>query len=239
MLKKFRNVLLDSIQEANLDPRGFKTLEETHEGYDAFRLQAEDGSLFFLLRTRFAGDEREFNWWFSTYKRGHPQPVYNESKYQQWYKFPEAEKHFKGWLNENARKYFADRAEEVEDQTLPDRWAELYSSSATIGDVQVLQNTHFSIAERARVAESLRGFENEIKQRDILTTDQTKLLHEQVDYLIESSNRLGRKDWLNGAIGALLGYTFQAAITSDAATQIMRLGWEAIKWIAHNPLLLP
>lgn len=239
MLRQFRNALLKAIQEAKLDPRDFKTVEENDEGYDAFRLQTEDSPLFFLLRTRFAGDAREFNWRFSTFKYDHPQPVYKESNYQHWYNFSEAEKFFKRWLDENARIYFAARKEEAEDQTLPDLWAELDASSDTIGDVQSLQNTHFSTEERARIAESLREFENEIERRDILTPNQIKLLHEQVDYLIESSKRLGRKDWLNATIGAFLGYTLQVALTSDAATQIMRLGWVAIKWVAYHPPLLP
>lgn len=239
MLKKFRNALLASIQAADLDPRAFKTLEEKVDDYDSFRLQVEDTALFFLLRTKLAGDERRFNWSYSTYKRGHPRPHYSPFTYQNWYTFGEAEQFFRDWLDQNARKYFDDRAEELEDQTLPDLWTDLDSSSDSIGDVQTLENTMFSKEERSRIAQSLRDFENEMTQQDVLTVDQIKLLHEHVAYLIESSNRLGRKDWLNGALGALLGYTLQATLTSETAIQVMRLGWEAIKWIARHPPLLP
>jgi len=240
MLRKHRNALLEMIRAANISPKNFNPKEEIIGKYNAFRLQVRDSRLYFLVRETMLSDGRGFDYKYSKYERAHPKPEFPEVSYpSSWYGFERVEQTFKQWLETSVQKYLADQAEEEEDQSLPDLWAELDLSSDTIGDVQDLQNNHFSIEEQTRIAEMLREFENEIKRRDILTTDQIKLLHEQVDYLIQSSARLGRKDWLNGAIGALLGYTLQAALTTDTATQIMRLGWEAIKWIAHNPPLLP
>jgi hypothetical protein len=53
-----------------------------------------------------------------------------------------------------------------------------------------------------------------------LSKVQIQTLEEKLDYLIDASARLGRKDWLNAFIGAILGYVFTAAFTSESAHTI-------------------
>ena len=240
MLRKYRNALLNLVRESNLDPQRFNPIEEVIDGYDAFRLQVGDSPLYFFMRTAFIDDARKFDCQFSNYVRDHPKPNYPSSGISQWYSsFEKIEEDFKQWLDTAARKYLTDLAEEEEDRIVPDLWAELALPSGSSVDSQVIKNTPFSSDEQERIAETFNEFEKEIKSREILSEEQINLLHERVEYLVESSKRLGRKDWLAAAAGALIGFTFQAGLTSDTATQIIHLAGEALRWIAHTPLLLP
>jgi hypothetical protein len=238
MLKKYRNSLLDMIRAANLDPRRFTPQEEEIDGYQAFRLRVEGSPLYFTTFTRFGGEDREFKSKWSKYVRGHPKPTYLEYEMRLWSKFKPLQDSFKEWLDTSARKYLSDRDEEIEDLMITDLWAELDIPSGSTDDSQSLQNTPFSNEEHIRIAAALRELEEEVQRQGGLTTEQANLLHEQVEYLVESSKRLGRKDWLVATAGALIGFTIQAGLTSDAATQIIRLAGEALRWIAHKPLLL-
>lgn len=239
MHKKYRNALLSLIRESKLDPQGFKPIEETIGGYDAFRLRIAEGALYFLMRTRFHEDVRSFDCQFSNYVRSQPKPIYS-SPGSQWYNsFRRIEEEFRAWLDTSVRKYFDDVAEEAEDRVLPDLWAELASASGSPVDSLVIENTVFSLDEQARIAETLNKFKKEVLDREILSENQTMLLHGQIEYLVESSKRLGRKDWLAAAAGAVIGFTFQAGLTVNTATRIIHMAGEAVQWIAHTPLLLP
>lgn len=239
MLRKYRNALLDEIKAFGLDPRGFKTKDEIVDGYDSFRLQAGDIYHYFLLQTCFKDGERQFFCKYSIYTPDHPRPTYIQFYSTNWVNLESIEQLFRSWLSRSAKVYFAIQAEEAEDRMIPDLWAELDLRSDSSIDSQNLQNTPFSVEEQERIIETLNNFEKEVQEREILSAGQINLLHERVQYLVDSSTRLGRKDWLAAAAGALIGFTFQAGLTSDVATLIINLAGEALRWIAHTPLLLP
>ena len=239
MLKKYRNALLNVVRAANLDPRHFRPQDEEIGGYQSFRLRVGDGNLYFVIQTTFVGGKRQFHYWYSTFVFDHKTRKYPEYQLTGWYDFERVEEGFRKWLDEWAQQYIEIQAEEEEDKIVPDLWAELDLPSDSVVDSQNIQNTMFSSEEQRRIAETLKEFEEEVQRREILSAEQVKLLHERVEYLVESSKRLGRKDWLAAAAGALIGFTFQAGLTSDVAIQIIHLSGEALRWIAHTPLLLP
>jgi hypothetical protein len=55
-----------------------------------------------------------------------------------------------------------------------------------------------------------------------------KALDEKVDYFIEASNRVGRKDWLNIFIGGIFGYILSAAVPTESARNIFLSSLRAI-----------
>ncbi len=243
MLKKHRNSLLNIIREAGLDPREFNTIDEEIDGCRAFRLQMSDGLLFFAVKTNFVDEKRKFDYKYTDCRIARFKPPFSVgANWGGWYDFDAIERVFKSWLGDSVKKYLAYlayQAEEAEDQIIPDLWAQLDSSSNSPVASQVIQNTLFSSEEQKRISESLNEFAEEIKRREILTKEQLNLLNERIEYLVEASKRLGRKDWLAAAAGALIGYTFQVGLTANVATQIIHLAGEAIRWIGHTPLLLP
>lgn len=240
MLKKYRNAVFDLIRAANLDPQLFTSTQRKIEDYDAFRVRVKNSRLYFTVGTSLQSGKREFSCAYSEYERADPRPYIDDVDlgFLTWGEFASIEKEFNQWLV-LVRMYLEDKAEEAEDQTLPDLWSDLKQSSGTVGKFQALQNTSFSLEEQRRIAETLNKFKEEVQKREILSGEQVRLLNEQIEYLVKSSKYLGRKDWLNVTLGALIGFTLQAALATDAAMQIIRLAGEALRWIARNPPLLP
>lgn len=242
MHKKYRNALFDLIRAASLDPQRFTSTERKIEDYDAFRIRLKNSRLYFAVGTSLSSGERKFSYLRSDYIRDDPRPYIEEEEYEMfltWTDFSDIENNFKEWLNSSVQMYLEDKAEEAEDKALPDLWAELKQSSGAIGKFQSLQNTPISLEEQGRIAERLNKFKEDVQKRELLSAEQISLLNEQIEYLVESTKHLGRKDWLNVALGALIGFTLQAALTPDVAMQIIRLAGEALRWIAHNPPFLP
>lgn len=240
MLRKHSNALLGVVRAANVDPGVFTVIHEESDGYQALRIQVGQTPLYFAVRGSIVREKRQFDYHSSTCTIAHPQPIFSgNTPWGGWFDFEHIETKFKAWLEGPVTKYLAYQAEEAEGLVIPDLWAEFELSSGSPSEDQALQNTLFSSEEQNRVKETLSEFEEQIKTRKVLSDEQANLLHERIEYLVESSKRLGRKDWLAVAVGALVGFTVQAGLTSETAMQILQLAGEALRWIAHSPLLLP
>lgn len=241
MLKKHRNALLDVIREANLDPKKFTAKTEEVENYPAFRIQTGNGSLYFLIWSFANDDEYLFRGQFTTYQRSSPKPYFGLSRTfepfnNKWKGFEQIKEDFKAWVNKYVSKFLKHQAEEEEDLLLPDMWAE---SELVSENFKTLQNTPFSDEEKKLIAEKFNEFEQRVDEENILSAEQKELLHDQVEYLVESSKRLGRKDWLAASAGALMGFVVNAGLTSEIATQIFQWSGESLRFIINTPLLLP
>ena len=246
ILKKHRNSLLELIRLAKLDVQAFRPSEEATEKDESFRLDFLDSPYYFTVNAHLVGDERMFWVEGAKFVLAYPNPeIYristpNEVRFKDsgLYYSNSVEKMFKDWLP-SLTKYLNYLEEEEEDRMLPDLWSELALPPSSSSSLLRLQNTPFSKEEQVRISDSLREYLEEVKKRGILTTEQFGLLQEQVEDLANATKRLSRKDWLQAAVGALIGVTLTAGLTSAVAVEVIRLAGEALQWIARTPLLLP
>lgn len=245
ILNKHRNALLELIKSAQLGPQLFHPTGEVTEEGESFRLELLNSPHYFLVKARIRNESREFWYEHTTFRLAYPDPKIGKVDSKYWTGFEKAgmwtlsvQGAFKDWLT-LVKKYLDYLAEEEEDRQIPDLWSELGAPTSSSPGVLMLQNTSFSTKEQARISESLHELLEEIKRRDILTAEQVNLLEGQIDYLVESSKRLGRKDWMAAAVGALIGVTLSAGLTTANAVQVIHLAGEALRWIAQTPLLLP
>lgn len=242
---KYRNSLLELIQAASLDPRKFTPEEESvivgYAGYVGYCLRLEDSTVVFKIATSFSNESRTFNYCGWECEIAADGPRGKDAAWSEWTSnFKEVEEAFKKWLNSAARKYFAYREEEEDEITTPDLWEELKVSSETSENFRLLKNTRFSVAEQSRIADELTQSEKEIQRRQLLSPDELRELHEQVNLLIGASKRLGRKDWVLAATGALFSFTLQAGLNGATASQVLQLATSGLQWIVvHLPLLPP
>jgi len=240
MLKRYRHALLNTIRESNVDPREFRAIDADTTDSQLLRLELGDSSFHFSVKLYYnVNGARRFAWQHSSYKSGHPRPNYSEGVFHEANDFEGVNKAFKEWLSEHAQKYFDDRAELEEDQALPDLWAELDLPSSSTAEPQVLQNIPFSPEEQKRIADALNKLVGEVQSNGFVNEEQIKLLHERIEYLIEASRRLGRRDWLMAAAGALIELTIEAGLKTEAAKQFLKLASETLRCITHYPPLLP
>ena len=228
------------ILEEALDPLVFRAVDADTDKVQLLRLELGDSAFHFSVSTYYdQTGTRRFGYQRVQYRRGYPRPIYIEGATHFTNSFPEVENIFRTWLKTEATKYFEDKAEEEEDRTLQDLWAELDISSISSKESRILNNTPFSQDEQKRIVEKLNKLKEEAENLKLVQGRQIELLHERVEYLGEAAKRLGRKDWLMAATGALIELTFEAGLTSEATKHFLQLAGEAIRWImSHPPLLL-
>lgn len=245
MLKKYRNSLLQLVRAAELDPLKFTSKEKpisiNYVQYEGYHLSLESSSIAFIIATRFINAAREYCCAALGCQIAENGPMATPGTWSNWTSdFGRIEEAFTTWLNSAGKKYFAFREEEEEDLATPDLWAELKASPDAAEDFRVLKNTRFSPQEQTRIADTLAQFEAEVERRQLLSPDEIKELHEQVNYLIEASKRLGRKDWVLVVTGTLFSFTIQAGLNGATASQLLQLATGGLQWIVtHIPLLTP
>jgi hypothetical protein len=115
------------------------------------------------------------------------------------------------------------------DLETPDLWAELRREVHLlgVGSNEVTENTLFTQDEQNQIAAQLQGLAKHVSDASSLSEAQMQILNEKVDYLIDASRRLGRKDYLNLFNGVILGYLL-SALPPDVARGIFSTCLRAI-----------
>jgi hypothetical protein len=109
------------------------------------------------------------------------------------------------------------------DISTPDLWAQLQGRAELFGSTSAEsgENTPFSAAEQAGIAEQLRELKDQVSHTYSLSGPQMRLLEEKLDGLAAAAGRVGRKDWVLMAGGVMLGYVLTAALPPEAAREIL------------------
>jgi hypothetical protein len=105
------------------------------------------------------------------------------------------------------------------DLNTPDLWAELRNEADLLGagSSRVIENTPFTQTEQREIERRLDKLRTDVIHAHSLSGAQTNALEGKIDYLIEASTRLGRKDWLNTFIGVTLPFVLSVALAPEAA----------------------
>ena len=103
---------------------------------------------------------------------------------------------------------------------------------------QDLSNSSFTASELVRIADSLQSIRIEMSERTDVTPEQLDLISRKLDELQASSQRLGRKDWMNLAIGTLTSIIVNAALGPDIGKALFRAAGAALSWLLGNTLKL-
>lgn len=129
-----------------------------------------------------------------------------------------------------------------QDISTPDLWAQLQGQAkllATISD-EAIDNTSFTPEEQEEIAGQLRELRDYVTRRHSLSAAQARLLDEKLDYLVDASRRVGRKDWLLITAGAMLSFVLGAALPPDAVSDVLGTLLTSIGHVlGHGPLGLP
>jgi len=107
----------------------------------------------------------------------------------------------------------------------PDLWdavkkEKLLYQAATAGTTE---NRPFTISEQAFISEQLKSIQASIVTAHQLSEEQIARLEAGIKYLKESSERMGRKDWINVAIGTVVSVAVGAAFAPEAAGDLLQM----------------
>ena len=125
-----------------------------------------------------------------------------------------------------------------EELETPDLWEELRKES-TITDATNIPNElnlQFLPDEITRIRISVEGIYEHLIQTQQLNEAQNKYVKQRLDYLVDSSNRMGKKDWLNLGLGVLVSIILYLSLPPDAAGELMRIAGTLLNWLTQNLL---
>jgi hypothetical protein len=102
-------------------------------------------------------------------------------------------------------------------------------------------NAPFDQAEIARIGECIETVKTAVRQRsDLVRPEQMEFLGRKLDDMAAAATRMGRKDWINLAVGMLTNTIVGAALNPDAAKLLFRAAGAALSWVWGSTLrLLP
>jgi hypothetical protein len=207
MQKVQRNNLVDAIQSLGLNPLDFE-LQENDQPFDV-RIKHKYTSSWFdvrfengLLKGKYVvGDGIEWPTSPSTsWHSMHPRVI--------------------TWLEEVKR-----------DLETPDKLAELQKKAQflSVASDNITENTPFTPDEQKQIVDQLQIMVEIAQQTYSLSPAQVKDLTKKLEYVVDASHRLGRKDWFLLFAGAI--FTYLPILLPPEAIRDMSLG--LLKAIGH------
>ena len=116
------------------------------------------------------------------------------------------------WLSYVKREYEA-----------PDLWGLLRQEKKLLqlASSPNLPNDSFTEPEKQIIRNQLAEIKQHLISVHHLQPQQAEILDQGLSYLGDSLNRVGKKDWVNNAIGALMGIAISAAFSSTVAQDML------------------
>jgi hypothetical protein len=93
------------------------------------------------------------------------------------------------------------------------------------------ENTPFLPQERDRIARSVEEIKVSMSSRPDIQPEQLRYLFEKLDEMSDASERLGRKDWINFALGSVTSVIISAAFDPVAAKALLDATDAALFWV--------
>jgi hypothetical protein len=105
---------------------------------------------------------------------------------------------------------------------------------------QDTDNTPFTPPELAKIKDSVEQIKRIMSERSDVSASQLDFIARKLDDMREASERMGRKDWMNLAVGTMTSVIVTAAITPDVAKAFLQAAGVALSWLFGGGMkLLP
>ena len=205
LLKSQKALLFDIIKTNRLDPANFTIGEE-----ESTRRKGEKINAVSLKGTEyyFAFDwDSHGNTFYVFYSPGQETPL-EEGPAGDWNYTCHT---FAQWLS------FLSREMETYDP-----WEQLaeYSQLVEVSPARDMPNNAFTFPELEGIWKGLTAIQATLLEHAGNSAERQQFITGQISYLIESSKRMGRKDWLVLAIGTFVGIVSNMALSADVTHQI-------------------
>jgi hypothetical protein len=229
VLKQYKNSLLEIIAKRALDIGMFEGTEARYEkGETGFVIRLANTPLAFLI----IDDPKSFHRFSYLYKRF--VPGFATVRRDEFCGIARVREAFERWLDGEVSPY-------LEEQAVPDLWTEIAKEKAlsAAADQTIAIQVSFTDDDYQHLADSL----NEIKQYLIrtasLTEAQIELISSRLNYLLEASKRMGRKDLLILAMGVLVNIVIAASLPPDTARELLKIAGNVLAWLFPGQPALP
>jgi hypothetical protein len=114
----------------------------------------------------------------------------------------------------------------------PDLWAAVGQERAlSNAGSSGIDNTPFTPSEQRHIAEQLSELKQHVFVGQQFQAKQAEFIEVQFSYLKEASERMGRKDWLNVALGGLVSLIVGLALDPDKAKALLGMAGTLFQWV--------
>lgn len=209
LLKSQKNAFLLAIRDGDMNPDEFSYSEDDKE--TTWIRHSSSESFFSVYINTKTGPSNAFNCFYSP-----GLAMANDTRYATNWDSTFAL--FQQWLGYVQRE-----------TSQPDLWEALAQSHlpGTLPE----DNRPFIDPERQAIKERLGQIRDYAYRVLPSLSEQPELgrrLEAKIDYLTESSERMGRKDWYNIFIGTIVSYIFTSTMDSAAAQDFLEFAWRTI-----------
>jgi len=223
LLQTQRNEVFEAVNAKGLDPRSFEWTQWSSKfkrGAQVSILRHNPSGLYFRFDFSNEGHWCEFSPGAQSPSEAHPSNT--------WFKQMD---HVGSWLKYLRREIQA-----------PDLWATLAGGStlsAVAASAQPGENSPFSPPELKRIEGSLAEIRAAVIASHDISGDVLERIDANLTYLLESAERLGRKDWLNVAVSVVVNIIVTAAVPPETARHILTVAGSVLTWVLGGSPLLP
>ena len=217
LLNKQKNDVFERVKQGGLDPLGFEWVDRKNAHnvqYSVLRLRSEPSFYF------------DFD--YTDHFRPHCSP---------WHDRREVRLSTASWIE--VLNYVNAWIQSLKNElNTPDPWNAL-SDYTEISGVRVAPNsvnTQFTVPEAEKVAHAIEDIRKLLLNHVGSATAQAAAVNDQLNSLLESSKKMGRKDWFNLAIGALITLAMNIALPPEITKQAFEILKASLTGIVH---LLP
>lgn len=226
MLKKYRNRLLEVIQEKGINPALFHIKDEVKDdAYSRFSLQLLDTKLAFTVRNP-PHSFHSFDWFYTEFTPNFSRTaVYPPSGFASEEKLIIA---FGDWLENHVKAYTQELLE-------PDMWERIESQIPLVTGSEISEEdtTVFSDDEKIRVRMSINEFRILLIKNFEPSSDELKVIDDRLEYLSNSVDRLNKIDWRSVAITTLISISLALSLDTEKGRLLFDLFMQVFSGVLH------
>jgi hypothetical protein len=87
--------------------------------------------------------------------------------------------------------------------------------------------------EQKDIDRRLQELKSHVTRTYSLSEPEMEILNEKIDYVVDAAARLGRIDWRNAVVGAILGYIITAGLPPESARSIIQILSALLQALSH------
>ena len=115
-------------------------------------------------------------------------------------------------------------------EDVPDTWGSLVQETMLPrASFSAPDNRPFTSSEQALIEAKLNEIKAFLMEGEQFNSAQAEYIHQEFEYLKESSRRFGRKDWLRVLLGVLVGQAINLALDPTKAKGLLRVAGAAFQ----------
>ncbi|HEX2628410.1 MAG TPA: hypothetical protein VHM26_05350, partial [Chitinophagaceae bacterium] len=199
MRKVYKNDIYRIITEVvKFDPTKFILTDSTDSGHPVSTIAVRNSEMNFIFRNA-KNSWEHFDVRFTRFSPNNEMSAWTPSSAGSYIDYQEAAKIFTQWLSSHAKNF-------IEEQDLTDNWInfQFETNIFELTQIRFDDNSHFNIDESSRISNSIDGLRQLIIEKFNPNNEQLEFINQRLDYLIESTNRLGKFDWTSTMISIMI-----------------------------------